>query len=119
MQPLIHFDEDVATVYATILEKHGFSVLTTTRRGTKGQTDTAQLSYCVKNKAVLITHDMPHFAELAKLVLASGGHHPGIIAVYQLDRNKRARQINEVANKLVEYLKGRSPPDLIDTFQII
>ena len=119
MQPLIYFDEDVSVVYVTILEKHGFSILTTSQCEKKGQSDTAQLSYCLEKKAILVTHNISHFAELAKLVIKSGGHHPGIIAIHQLDRNKRARQINEIANKLVEYLKDRSYQDLIDAFQII
>ena len=89
MQPSFYFDEDVSTVYAMVLEMHGFSVSTATQPGREGETDTAQLAHSIENGAVFITHNAKHFAKLANLVRVSGGHHPGIIVISQADHHKR------------------------------
>jgi len=119
MQPSFCFDEDVCMVYAMGLEKQGFSVSTATQSGRKGEKDAVQLTHSIENGAVFITHNTKDFAKLAKLVLASGGHHPGIIAIPQVDRHKRQRRINDIATKLVEYLRDKNSDELRDTFQVI
>lgn len=119
MQPLLYFDEDVSIVYAMELEKHGFSVSTATQSSTKGEKDAVQLTHSIENGAVFVTHNTRDFAKLGRLVLASGGHHPGIVAIQQLDRHKRQRRVNDTATKLVEYLGDKDSEDLRDTFQVI
>lgn len=118
MQPPIYFDEDVSTVYAIILEKYGFTVSAASECGMKSQSDATQLAYCIENGAVLITHNVKDFAELVKLLFVSGGHHPGIVGINQIDRHKRQRKINDIATKLVEYLRDKNSDKLRDTFQV-
>ena len=119
MLPLIYMDEDVSTVYATMLEKYSYSVSTTEQCGKKGQSDAAQLAYSIDNGAVLVTHNIKHFGELHKLVFASGGHHAGIIGINQTGRDNRHRSINEITTKLVQYLENKNSDQLKDTFQVV
>lgn len=119
MKPSFYLDEDVPPVYAQVLEKNGFLASTTAQLGRLGISDAAQLTYCIDKGFVLITHNLSHFRDLADLVLASGGHHPGVIGIHQVDRHGRAKGFGQVADRLIDYVKHKDPIDLRDTFQVI
>jgi predicted nuclease of predicted toxin-antitoxin system len=119
MKPSFYLDEDVSPVYAQVLEKNGFVVTTTAQSGGTEKSDAAQLTHCIEKGAILITHNLPHFADLAGLVLASGGHYPGIIGIHQLDRLGRRRSIGDIAKRLLEYVKNKDSHEFQDTFQVI
>ena len=119
MKPSFYLDEDVSPVYAQILEKNGFTVLTTAQSGRKEKSDAAQLTYCIEKGSILITHNLSHFADLSKLVLASRGHHSGIIGIHQLDRHGGLRGIGDVAQRLRDYVNDKDSHEFQDTFQVI
>jgi predicted nuclease of predicted toxin-antitoxin system len=119
MQLSVYLDEDVSPVYAVVLKQHGLLVTDAAERDKKGESDVAQLAYCIENGALLITHNIKDFTELAKLLYLSGGHHPGIVGINQLDRDKRHRKINEIASKLAIYLANKLPDELRDTISVI
>lgn len=119
MQPSFYFDEDVSPVYATELEKRGYTVQTTAGMGRTQKSDVEQLRYAVRQNAVLVTHNLSHFVELTNLVLASGGHHPGVIGIPQVDRLGRQRRLNEVARKLINRVQDSNSDTFQDTFQVI
>ncbi len=119
MKPSFYLDEDVSPVYAQVLEKSGFVVTTTAQSEGTGKSDTTQFAHCIEKRAILVTHNLPHFADLSNLVLASGGHHPGIIGMHQLDRHGRPRSIGNVAQQLLEYVKNKDSHEFQDTFQVI
>lgn len=118
MKPAFYLDEDVSPVYAQVLEKDGFAVSTTAQSGRTEKSDASQLTYCIEKGVILITHNLSHFAGLSNLVLASGGHHPGIIGMHQLDRHGHRRSINGVAQELLEYVKNKDSHEFQDTFQV-
>lgn len=119
MKPSFYLDEDVSPVYAQVLEKNGFTVSTTAQLGRREKSDAAQLIYCIEKGAILITHNLSHFADLCELVLASGGHHLGIIGMHQLDRHGGLRRIGDVARRLLDYVKDKDSHEFRDTFQVI
>lgn len=119
MRPSFYLDEDVSPVYAVELEKIGCEVSTATQSDRTGKSDADQLAYSIERGAVLITHNVKDFGKLSKLVLASGGHHPGIIGIHQLDRRGRPRRLNEAVRKLTEYVENKDSDELRDTFQVI
>lgn len=119
MKPSFYLDEDVSPVYAQVLEKNGFTVSTTAQSGRTEKSDAAQLTYCIQKGTILITHNLPHFADLSDLVLASKGHHPGIIGIHQLDRHGRPRRIGDVAQRLLDYVKDKDSDAFRDRFQVI
>lgn len=119
MKPAFYLDEDVSPVYAQVLEKSGFAVSTTAQSGRTEKNDAAQLTYCIEKGLILITHNLSHFADLSDLVLASGGHHSGIIGINQLDRHHIPRRIGDVAQRLLEYVKNKDLHEFQDNFQVI
>jgi len=119
MKPAFYLDEDVSPVYSQVLERNGFAVSTTPQSGRTEKSDASQLTYCIEKGVILITHNLSHFAGLSGLVLASGGHHPGIIGIHQLDRHGCRRSIGDVAQRLLEYVKNRDSHEFHDTFQVI
>jgi predicted nuclease of predicted toxin-antitoxin system len=119
MKPSFYLDEDVSPVYAQVLEKNGFMVSTTAQSGRTEKSDAAQLTYCIEKGVILITHNLSHFRDLSDLVLASGGHHPGIIGINQLDRHGRLRGIGDVARRLLDYVKDNNSDEFRDRFQVI
>jgi len=119
MKPSFYLDEDVSPVYGQVLEKNGFTVLTTAQSGRREKSDAVQLTYCIEKGSILITHNLSHFAALSDLVLASGGHHPGIIGIHQLDRHGTLRSISDVARRLLDYVNDKDSPEFQGTFQVI
>ena len=119
MKPSFYLDEDVSPVYGQVLEKNGFTVLTTAQSGRREKSDAVQLTYCIEKGSILITHNLSHFSDLSNLVLASGGHHSGIIGIHQLDRHHTPRGIGDVAQRLLEYVKNKDSHEFQDTFRVI
>ena len=119
MKPSFYLDEHIPPVYAMELEKRGFAVLLATQSDRREKSDEDQLTYAIEKQAVVITHNLDDFGRLAKLVITSGGHHPGIIGISELNRHRQPRRIGEVIRKLVGYLEGKDSQDLQDTFQVI
>lgn len=119
MRPSFYLDEHIPPVYAMELEKRGFVVLLATQSPRRGKFDDEQLTYAIEKQAVVITHNLRDFSRLSKLVLASGGHHPGIIGIRELDRHGSSRRLNEALRKLIKYVEDKDSDDLRDTFQVI
>jgi predicted nuclease of predicted toxin-antitoxin system len=119
MKPSLYLDEDVASVYVTMLEKQGFSTVATDQMGNSGKSDAIQLTYCIENGLVLITHNIADFSDLSKLVLTSGGHHCGIIGIHQLDRHRTRRTIGDISKRLLEHINGKDSNVFQDIFQVI
>lgn len=117
MKPSFYLDEDVSPVYAQVLEKNDFAVSITAQLGRAEKSDAAQLTYCIEKNMVLITHNLKDFDPLSDLVLASGGHHPGIIGIHQLNRHGSIRGLSLVAERLLDYVNDKD--SFQDTFQVI
>jgi len=107
MKPSFYLDEDVSPVYAQVLEKNDFAVSITAQLGRAEKSDAAQLTYCIEKNMVLITHNLKDFDHLSDLVLASGGHHPGIIGINQLNSQGSIRGLSLVAEMLLDCVNDK------------
>lgn len=66
---------------AGLLRKAGHTVVIPADVGLSGRSDARHLEHAVRNGLVMLTADRRDFGDLHEVVLASGGHHPGILVV--------------------------------------
>jgi len=82
--PRLYLDEDVDPLLARILTQRGFDVLTTQDAGQRSATDADQLAFAARTGRALMTHNVAHFASLAREYGQGGRVHYGIILSDQL-----------------------------------
>lgn len=82
--PRLYLDEDVDPLLARILAQRGFDVLTTQDAGQRSATDAEQLAFAARTGRALLTHNVAHFAALARQCDQAGWEHHGIILSEQL-----------------------------------
>jgi len=89
----IYLDEDISSaLLVTLLRKAGQQVRRSVDAGMAGKSDPEHFLYCIQQNEVLLTHNHVHFERLHRLVIGSGGHHPGAMAVrLEKDRTKNMK----------------------------
>src|SRR5688500_17575195 len=86
----IYLDEDSSgPLLAQLLRKAGHDVESVLERGTTRDPDPVVLTYAIGQQRVFLSRNHRDFKPLLDLVIASGGHHPGIL-ITRFD-NDRAR----------------------------
>jgi len=86
-----------------LLRKAGHTVVRPADAQLSGASDARQLEHAIRNGLAVLTADRLDFWELHGLVLAAGGHHPGILFVrFDNDRSRdmRAHHIVRAIGKL-------------------
>jgi hypothetical protein len=85
--------------------------------GIAGENDPVHLAHVVVNKRILLSGNHEDFDELHDLVLASEGHHPGILVVRK--DNDKKRDMNPPAiDRAVANLCDSATP-LADTLHVL
>lgn len=103
----IYLDEDVHNLVADALRLRGWRALTTIEAGNQGASDAEQLKYATGVGHTLLTYNIHDFPRLHDEVLASGGHHAGIIVATQDHPGVNART-------LLTLVSGFSAEDFAD-----
>jgi predicted nuclease of predicted toxin-antitoxin system len=106
----IYLDEDVHVLIAELLERRGFSAVTTRDAGNLGLNDSAQLAYAVQHGRAILTHNRSDFERLAVEYFEAGIDHHGIIlAVHRTPFeivNRAVKLLNQVtADEMLNQLK--------------
>jgi predicted nuclease of predicted toxin-antitoxin system len=83
----LYLDEDMASaLLAQVLRRAGHDVQLPGDVGLSGKTDPEVFRHTIVADRVLLSRNFRDFELLHRLVLASGGHHPGIL-VERFDNN--------------------------------
>ena len=78
----IYIDDDWASpLLATLLRRAGHDAILPSSLGLSGETDPVHLTNAIGERRILLSGNHDDFEELHALVLACGGHHPGIFIV--------------------------------------
>lgn len=74
-------DDSVNPVLVRQLRQAGHDVQLPSDVGLAGEDDPVHLTHTIRDDRVLLSHNHRDFEKLHKLVMQSGGHHPGIFSV--------------------------------------
>jgi hypothetical protein len=74
-------DDSVATLLVALLRRAGHDVRIPADIGAVGDDDPVHLTHAVRDDRVFLTHNYDDFEQLHELVMATQGHHPGILVV--------------------------------------
>src|SRR5207253_2867030 len=88
-----------------LLVKGGHATIRPAEVGMTGKSDANHLEYAIRQTLIVLTRDRDDFEDLHKLVLASGGSHPGILVVrYEKDSTKdmKPRHVAAAVTKLAK-----------------
>jgi predicted nuclease of predicted toxin-antitoxin system len=78
----IYLDENISSArLAALLSKAGHQVIRCADAGMAGKSDAENLLYAIHQDQIILTRNHVHFEHLHALVVGSGGHHRGILAV--------------------------------------
>lgn len=94
----LYLDEDVDTLLATLARARGFAAETTVEAGNLGAGDEQQLVHAAERGLTLLTHNRAHFEQLARLWLASGRAHAGILVAVRRPVHDMARRLFSLLN---------------------
>lgn len=108
----LYLDEDVDVLIARLIRARGFSVTTARDEGLLQQDDRTQLSYAVRNKWVLVTHNRIDFENLARQYFESGQNHSGMILAVR-------RPPHEVVRRLLILLNHVTADEMINQIRYI
>jgi len=90
----LYLDDDSASaLLAQFLRQAGHDVRLPVEIGAAGENDAVHLTHAVRERRACLSHNYDDFEELHDLVMAVGGHHPGILVVRK-DNNPR-RDLDE------------------------
>jgi predicted nuclease of predicted toxin-antitoxin system len=84
-------DDSCHGILATLLRQAGHDVVDPMQAGIPGQNDPVHLAWTIRQRRVIVSKNHRDFEELHLLIMACGGHHPGVIMVRQ--DNDRARDL--------------------------
>jgi hypothetical protein len=82
--PRLYLDEDVDPLLARILADRGYDVLTTQEARRISATDADQLLFATQDRRAILTHNVAHFAFLAREHARTGLEHHGVVLSDQL-----------------------------------
>ncbi len=95
----------------------GHEVLTCPAAGLLGRHDALQLSHAILTQRVLLTKNYDDFGALHELVLACGGHHPGILVVRSDNDSARDMSLRGVALAIKKLIASDLP--VVDDYIIL
>jgi predicted nuclease of predicted toxin-antitoxin system len=104
-------DEDSqAKLLVSLLRKSGHHVQTANEAGLQASADSAVLTYAIETHHTLVTQNCADFIELASAINKMGGHHHGIILVY--NNNNPVRDMN--AASIVDAIDNLEKTGVLD-----
>jgi hypothetical protein len=102
---------------ATLLRRASHDVVLPTSAGLSGQTDPVHLTHAVGENRILLSGNHDDFEELHALVIATGGHHPGILIVRRDNDRKRDFRPPGIVRAIENLCEGGVP--IADTFNVL
>lgn len=107
----IYLDDNFADrTLAEKLRRAGHTVFRPADFGVSGASDARHLRQAIQENLVTLTKDRDDFQDLHQLVLACGGHHPGIIVVRYANDAKRDMRTKHIVVALGRYEQFGPPP---------
>ncbi len=103
----LYFDEDVDVLVADVLERRGFSALTTRDANRLGLSDSDQFAYATELGRVFVTHNIVDFVKLTSQYFEQGISHAGVLMAQQ-------RPPFELVAAILQVLNEFSAKDLCD-----
>jgi hypothetical protein len=114
----VFLDEDLASAVLTqVLRKAGHDVQLPADVGLSGKTDAEVLRHTLTVGRVVLSRNYRDFEQLHLLVLASGGHHPGVL-VERFDRDPSHRMTPREIARALRNIEAAGFP-LADEYQIL
>jgi predicted nuclease of predicted toxin-antitoxin system len=108
----LYLDDDIIEkVLVRMLKAAGYDIIIPADAGLSGADDAVHMTHAIRTGRLVLTYNADDFEQLHDLVLASGGHHAGIVVVRK-DNDRRdmsPRAIAHALNKL--NASGASVPD--------
>jgi predicted nuclease of predicted toxin-antitoxin system len=118
----LYLDDDSAQhLLIRLLQNAGHDVIAPADVGMAGRKDPAHFTFAIRDGRVLLTHNYDDFELLHVLVLAAGGHHPGILVVRKDNdpkRDMRPHDIVRAIRNLLAYLLANGL-SIADGFHIL
>ena len=106
----IYLDEDsAAALLVALLQRAGHDVQTPADVGLLGKDDPIQLTHAIRNDRVLPTHNADDFEDLHDLIMAAGGHHPGILTVHKDNDPNRDLRPHDIVRAITKLLGSGLP----------
>lgn len=114
----IQIDDDLASpLLATLLRRAGHDAMLPSSIGIAGENDPVHLARAIMDRRILLSANHDDFRELHELILAAGGHHPGIFVVRQDNDKKRDLKPHGIVAAIGKLCASESP--LPDTLHIL
>jgi predicted nuclease of predicted toxin-antitoxin system len=114
----LYLDDDSASpLLAQLLQQASHDVRLPAEFGLVGQNDPVHLTKAVQEGRVLLSHNHDDFEELHNLVIAVGGHHPGIFVVRKDNNPKRDLTVRGSVRAIEKLLAAQVP--IADQFIIL
>jgi hypothetical protein len=109
---LLYLDDDmINSVLVKLLKKAGHDVQIPADAGLSGADDPVHLTYAIQSGRPLVSYNYEDFEQLHVLVMAAGGHHPGILVIRK-DNDKRDLKPPGIVVALANLIaSGDSIPD--------
>lgn len=106
----LYLDEDVRVLLAEVLRSRGYNVSHVLEVERTGKSDEEQLTYAIRHKKAIFTHNVRDFTILSESYAAQGKHHFGIIVSEQISFSELLKRTlrflssnskNTIRNKLI------------------
>ena len=91
------------------LHRLGHTVLLPAAVGHSGVSDAKHLAYTIRHAYVLLTQNYQDFLDLHDLILAAGGHHPGLLLLYTENDPTRDMTPRSIAVAITKLEAARVP----------
>jgi hypothetical protein len=103
----LYLDEDSASLHLLrVLRQAGHDVESPRDAGLSGRLDPVHLIHCIGGQRVLLSANHDDFELLHNLVMASGGNHPGILAIRK-DNTPRDMTPSQIQRAIARLLAAR------------
>lgn len=103
----LYLDDDVAFPHLLqALKKAGHDVQVPEDVGMVGEADSLHLAHAIKQYRVVLSRNYTDFENLHALVMACGGHHPGILLIRRDDDPRRNLRPQHVVRALAKLQKA-------------
>ena len=97
----LYLDEDLESRdLVRAIRKAGHDVQTPLELQMTGESDTAQLTYAIREGRICVTGNYDHFEELHHLVLECGGSHPGIFTIRKDNDRRRDMKPHQIVRAI-------------------
>jgi Domain of unknown function (DUF5615) len=96
----LYLDEDVSVLVAHLVCARGFVAKTAHDEGLLGRSDAEQLAYAVSRQMTLLTHNRADFEALARVYLANGQTHHGIIIAVRRTPHEITQRLLAILNQV-------------------